>query len=320
MKNKNLPNYNLQKEIDSEIERKIELTRKILQEFKNYIQYEKKMSIHTLKSYSIDIDQFLNFLQEVHNSLNVLNVEIRHLRHWIVYLMKQGISQRSINRKVAALKKLYKFLVREQYCVKNPVQTIDTLKFTKKLPNILTKKEILNFVKNHDFEKTYRGQRDNLIFELLYGTGMRLSELINVKIEDINRDNTTVKVLGKRNKERIIPLPNLTFDKIIEYLHYRNSIKSAYKNLILTDNGEKAYPMLIYRIFQKYLPHICSRKTVFSPHMLRHTFATHLLDEGADISSIKELLGHSALATTQIYTHVSINKLKDTLKNTHPRG
>ncbi len=278
------------------------------------------MSIHTLKSYSIDIYQFLNFLQEAHNDLDILNVEISHVRNWVVYLIKQGISQRSINRKIAALKKLYNFLVRERYCVKNPVQTIDSLKFTKKLPSILTKKEILNFVKNHNFEKSYRGQRDNLIFELLYGTGMRLSELINVRIEDINRHSTTVKVLGKRNKERIIPLPKPTFDKIIEYLHYRNSIESVYKNLIITEKGEKIYPMLIYRIFQIYMPYICSRKTVFSPHMLRHTFATHLLDEGADISSIKELLGHSALATTQIYTQVSINKLKDTLKKAHPRG
>ncbi|MCP3658879.1 MAG: tyrosine-type recombinase/integrase [Bacteroidetes bacterium] len=293
----------------------------MINSFLEYLKYEKRSSLHTIKSYHTDLIQFSKFLED-NGNLEIENTDIKQLREWIISLVKKDISPKSINRKLASLRTFFKYLIKKEKIKINPVIYIPSLKMEKSLPNYISENDILLFIKNYKFKENFQEYRDKLLIELIYGTGIRLSELINVKVNDFNYDSKELTVLGKRNKQRIIPIPAPILSIFKKYISLRNDIINKRVNsefLFLTDKGKILYPMLVQRIVKKYL-NIFKQQNKISPHILRHSYATHLLNNGADISSIKELLGHSNLSTTQIYTHVSIDRLKKIMKKTHPRA
>ena len=287
--------------------------------FIKYLKFEKRLSENTVISYETDLDQFFSFYKEHSTSQEIEKVDKRTIRSWIVKLSLSNLSAKSINRKIASLKSFFKFLVKRDLIKKNPSSHINSLKTDQKIPSFIKERDINFLFKNIDTKEDFTGQRDLLMLELLYGTGIRISELINIKISDINFTKKEIKVIGKRNKERIIPLHNNAIYQTKKYLKLAE--KEGYKNqyLLFTKKGEKIYPMLINRIVKKHLSTLIKSKK-YNPHLLRHTFATHILNKGGDLNSIKDLLGHSSLAATQVYTHNSIEKLKETFNSSHPRA
>ena len=287
--------------------------------FIKYLRFEKRLSENTVISYETDLNQFLSFYKEYSTSQKIEKVDKRTIRSWIVKLSLSNLSAKSINRKIASLKSFFKFLVKRDLIKKNPSSHVTSLKTDQRIPTFIKEKDINFLFKNIDVKEDCTGQRDLLILELLYGTGIRISELINIKISDVNFAKKEIKVIGKRNKERIIPLHNNAIYQTKKYLQLAE--KEGYENqyLLFTKKGEKIYPMLINRIVKKHLSTLIKSKK-YNPHLLRHTFATHILNKGGDLNSIKDLLGHSSLAATQIYTHNSIEKLKETFNSSHPRA
>jgi integrase/recombinase XerC len=291
----------------------------VLGRFYNYLQYEKRYSKHTLVAYQNDLQQYFQFLTSLETDILQANHHV--IRAWMVSLMDNEISPRSTNRKISALRSLYKFLIKEALIEENPVIKIKAPKTAKKLPTFIPEDKIIQLLDNDYFEDSFKGLRDKLVIELLFGTGIRLSELIGLKLNDYLPKENTVKVLGKRNKERIIPI-NITLSNLLnQYIKSRaeQNISIVIKSLIVTDSKSTAYSKFIYRLVQKYLSYV-STQDKRSPHVLRHSFATTLLNKGADINAIKDLLGHSNLAATQVYTHNSIERLKSIYKQAHPKA
>lgn len=295
----------------------------MLKVFENWLKFEKRYSQHTCKSYLNDLNQFQLYVEETFGELALVHVKANMVKSWIVNLMDNNFSPTTINRKLVSLNSFYNFLIKEDKINSNPVNNIRGLKTAKRITKYLEEEEILKLLNDYKFEDSFIGIRDNLILEMLYGTGIRLSELINLKTETIDLDPLLLKVLGKRNKERLIPINISLKNQILKYLEIRKETFGLNVNdnklLYLTEKGNQIYPMLVYRVVKKYIDH-CTSKTKVSPHVLRHSFATHLINRGADINAIKELLGHSNLAATQIYTHNSIERLKKVFKQAHPRG
>ncbi|MGF7079828.1 tyrosine-type recombinase/integrase [Mucilaginibacter sp. UYCu711] len=294
-----------------------------LARFIQYIKFEKRYSPHTVSAYQSDLDQFISFLNHPDQTITHPQ-EISHylIRNWMVELMNQGLSARSINRKIATLRKYFKFLVQEGVLTINPASKINTPKIPKNLPVVVEDARLTQMLDNGEvFTDDFKGTRDKLIIEMLFGTGMRLSELLGIKDTDINAYEGTVKVLGKRNKERIIPLNQELRLLLLKYNELKKSENFGNNSLtlIVTDKGANAYPKLIYLTVHKYLSNI-STQNKRSPHVLRHTFATSLLNAGADLNAIKELLGHANLSATQIYTHNSVERLKSIYKLAHPKA
>lgn len=293
----------------------------MVESFLRYISYEKRYSQHTVKSYQNDLKQFEQFAQQKFNISGLEEATQLMIRSWVLSLMDVGNSSRSVNRKIASLRSFYKFLLKREMITKDPTQKIKSLKVKKELPGFANEKEFSDFLDRLVFEDSLEGKTEQVILELLYGTGIRLSELIGLKVSDFKPSESTIKVLGKRNKERIIPvskslahlLKNLITDKNHAFSHEQDSY------LIVNQNGGQAYPMMIYRIVKKYLSQVPSLDKK-SPHALRHTFATHLLNKGADLNAVKDLLGHSSLAATQVYTHNSLEKLKSVFDQAHPKA
>lgn len=298
--------------------------------FIRYIQFEKRYSPHTVYAYQSDLNQFISFV----NNPDKLNqqpepvvthpsqITHHHIRNWMVQLMNEQIVARSVNRKIATLRKYFKFLLQEGVITVNPASKINTPKAPKNLPVIVEDTKLTQMLDNGNiFTEDFPGMRDKLVIEMLFGTGMRLSELLGVKEADINLYESTVKVLGKRNKERIIPVNRELKALTGAYLELKKNQNFCNNSLtlIVTDKGNEAYPKLIYLIVQKYLSYI-STQDKKSPHVLRHTFATSLLNRGADLNAIKELLGHANLSATQIYTHNSVERLKSIYKQAHPKA
>ncbi|MGB3344616.1 MAG: tyrosine-type recombinase/integrase [Aequorivita sp.] len=292
-----------------------------LQAFTDYLQFEKKYSPHTVTAYLKDLQDFKGFASKEYQYADIVEVNYSIIRSWIVSLVDSGISNRSVNRKISSLKTFYKFLLKIGKIEASPLAKHKALKTSQKIQVPFSEAEIENVMDLLKLENTFEGLRDRLIVELFYSTGIRRAELINIKMNDISLAQRTVKVLGKRNKERIIPLLPSVLNTIKEYLVFRNGLPiiESKEELFLTSKGVKIYEMLVYRIINSYFG-IASEKVKKSPHILRHSFATHLLSEGADINSVKELLGHSSLASTQVYTQNSIAKLKEVYKNSHPRN
>jgi len=288
--------------------------------FLNYIRYEKRSSAHTLVAYKNDLGQFVLYCTEMVGDFNVKEVNSKFVRNWVVALMESGLTPRSVNRKLSTLKSFFKYLLKEEVVTENPVIHIPLPKIRKKLPNFVEEENLNHLLDDGFFESNFEGSRDKLIISLLYGTGIRLSELLNLNERDINQEEYLIKVLGKRNKERIIPYPRNLNRIINEYLSFRNEkFGQNHVNMLLTDKGEKPYAKLIYRAVKKNLDKVTTLEKK-SPHVLRHTYATHLLNRGADLNAVKELLGHANLAATQIYTHTTFEKLQNVYKHTHPRG
>ncbi|TSJ40279.1 tyrosine-type recombinase/integrase [Mucilaginibacter corticis] len=291
--------------------------------FIQYIKFEKRYSPHTVSAYQSDLDQFIGFLNYPDQIIShPQEITHYHIRNWMVELMNQQLTARSVNRKIATLRKYFKFLVQEGILTVNPASKINTPKIPKHLPVVVEDARLTQMLDNGEvFSDDFSGTRDKLIIEMLFGTGIRLAELLGIKESDINTYEGTVKVLGKRNKERIIPLNQELRHLLLKYNELKKSENFGNNSLILivTDKGANAYPKLIYLTVQKYLSHI-STQNKKSPHVLRHTFATSLLNAGADLNAIKELLGHANLSATQIYTHNSVERLKSIYKLAHPKA
>ena len=294
-----------------------------LARFIQYIQFEKRYSPHTVSAYQSDLDQFIRFLNMPEETITHPSEITHHLiRNWMVTMMSDDITARSITRKIATLRKYFKFLLQEGIITHNPASKINTPKSPKNLPVVVEDAKLTQMLDDNEvFSPDFKGVRDKLVIETLFGTGMRLAELLGVKETDINIYEGTVKVLGKRNKQRIIPINNELKLLIAEYLELKKNqnFNNNSLTLLVTDKGADAYPKLIYLIVHKYLSHI-STQNKKSPHVLRHTFATSLLNRGADLNAIKELLGHANLSATQIYTHNSVERLKSIYKQAHPKA
>ncbi len=284
-----------------------------------YLEHEKKYSSHTLVAYRNDIEIFQNFCVEHFDQKDIENIPYTYIRSWIVSMVNSNISNRSINRKISSLKSFYNFLLKTKQIKHNPLQKHKALKVAKEVNIPFTTDEINEVIKKFQNNKDFETVRNKLMVELFYSTGMRRAELIDLKISDIDISKGIVKVLGKRNKERYIPLLNSINVTVQEYLLLRSKLKTEVDNLFITKKGKKLYPTLVYRVINEYFSKVSS-KVKKSPHMIRHSFATHLLNEGADLNSVKELLGHSSLASTQVYTHNSLKTIKQMYNRAHPRS
>jgi integrase/recombinase XerC len=291
-----------------------------IEQFIRYLQFEKRFSPNTVTAYKKDLDQFYTYIISIESEL--LDLTHQHIRSWIVELMDQGIESRTINRKISSLRSFYKFLQREDLIKNSPMIHVRAPKIPKRLPVVITEQKMDSLLDAKDvFSNDFHGIRDRLVVELLYGTGMRLSELVNLSDNDISVFEQQIKVLGKRNKERIIPISNSLAKLIGDYKLQKLSKNFDNKSstLIVTNEGKNVYPKFIYRTVNFILSFISTHDKK-SPHILRHSFATSLLNRGADLNAIKELLGHSSLAATQVYTHNSVEKLKLIYKQAHPKA
>jgi len=293
-----------------------------IQTFIDYLRKERRYSPHSLISYTNDLSQFYLFMKDELQLPDEHKPEHHDVRSWIVSLMEKGLNPRSVNRKITALRSYFKFLKREGLIDYNPTQKITALKVKKQIPHFASERDMEQLFNNLEFKPGFKGTRDKLVLEMLYSTGMRRAELINLKTSDVNFYNRELKVLGKRNKERIIPFTDKLAASIKSYLieKQKQTGKSMNNELIfVNDKGKKMGEKFVYTLANKYLSLVTTLEKR-SPHVMRHTFATHMLNNGAELNAIKELLGHANLSATQIYTHNTIEKLKSIYKQAHPRA
>lgn len=288
--------------------------------FLSYLKYEKRYSQNTLTAYENDLDQFVLFGKKLVEDFCVEEVDYHCIRQWIVSLMDNGISAKSVNRKISTLKTFYKFLMREGLIEKNPTDKVVIPKMGKKLPVFVQESEMNRLLDGRFFTEDFEGRRDKAVVSLFYGTGIRLSELVGIRFSDLNLSEKMVKVNGKRDKQRLVPFPLEISSVLSDYINLRNELFPDSGNfLFLTGNGDPVYNKLIYRIVKRQLALVTTVEKK-SPHILRHSYATHLLNHGADLNAIKELLGHANLAATQVYTHTTFEQLKKVYKQAHPRA
>ena len=291
----------------------------MLQKFLDYLRFERNFSKHTILSYQNDLEQFSAFLKRTYEIDKPEEATTTMVRSWMAEMMQEKISARSVIRKASALRTFYHFLLKEEVIAADPMVKISAPKMPSRLPVFVTQKDIGMLFKDIEFPKTFIGLRDRLIMEMFYATGIRLSELITMKDANVNVYNLTIKVFGKRAKERIIPIPGILKEYITVYRAERDKLGLKGEYFFVSEKGDVLYEKKVYLIVHNYLGMVTTVHKK-SPHVLRHTFATHLLDNGADINSVKELLGHASLAATQVYTHNSLEKLKNVYKQAHPRG
>ena len=290
-----------------------------IKSFLSYIALEKKYAPLTVKAYKSDLENFAKFCKSDFDLNTIDKVSYAEIRSWIVFLVGQKNSNSSVNRKISTLQSFYKFLLKTKTIKSNPLQKHRPLKKEKKLQVPFSEKEIAQVLSNLEGLNDFISVRDKLMIELFYATGMRRSELINLKISDVDIKGEVIKVLGKRSKERYIPLLSFVVKSFNNYLALRGEIQTKSSHLFLTLKGKIIYDSLVYRVINNYFSRVSS-KVKKSPHIIRHSFATHLLNEGADLNAIKELLGHASLASTQIYTNSSLGKLKEVYNQAHPRS
>ncbi len=295
----------------------------MLESFLEYLSLEKNYARHTISSYRKDVLDFYSFMSgfEEDGSFSEQSlklVDYDDLRAWMIFLLESGKSRRTVNRKMSAMQSFFKFLVNIEELASNPLQGHKVLKAEKKVQIPFSKEELELLNRDADFS-SFTSSRNEVIIDLLYTTGMRRAELISLCLKDLDWEQRQLKVLGKGSRYRILPIIEATAVKIKKYLEFRKEIPTEAEELLITEKGNKCYPNLVYRVINSYLSNVTS-KLKKSPHMMRHSFATHLLDEGADLNTVKELLGHSSLAATQIYAHSSLAKLKQVYNLSHPRG
>jgi integrase/recombinase XerC len=293
----------------------------MLENFVQYLQYEKRYSSHTVDAYRADILQLTDYLFIDHGMDHPDEAESVQIRSWVASLMDAGIQARSINRKLSSIKAYYKWQMKYHGRRSNPAKDIAIARVGKRLPNYVEEEQMLSLAPAEIFPETYEGYRDHAMLELFYHTGMRSAELIGLLNSSIDYEQSTIRILGKRNKERIVPVSQAMLELLERYKIERDAL-AIIKNpasFFLTENGVKLYPKLVYRVVNHYLRRVSSLQKK-SPHVLRHTFATHMLNHGANLNAIKELLGHASLAATQVYTHNSIEQLKLIHSKAHPKG
>lgn len=292
-----------------------------IQKFQDYLLKEKNYSLHTALAYVKDLEFFQTFLEDNQEKILLEDISYVFIRNWIVNMVENGLSNITINRKIASLKSFYKFLLKTKQIEISPLSKHKALKAPKKIQIPFSENELDLVLNRIKYKDGFEGLRDKLIIDLFYATGIRRSELIGLKLSDVDLNNGVLKVLGKRNKQRIIPVLNVISSQIKTYLKERSALEYIRDKdyLFLLSGGNKINETFVYRLINCYFSN-ASEKVKKSPHMLRHTFATHMLNQGADLNSIKELLGHSSLASTQVYTHSSLSELKNVYKNAHPRN
>lgn len=291
----------------------------MVEKFLEYLKYEKNFSKHTITAYRNDIEQFAAYLKHIYELEKPEEASASIIRSWMAALMQEKVSARSVIRKASALRTFYRYLLREGIITANPMAKVNTPKTPSRLPVFVAKNDMDKLFRSISFTDDFDGQRDRLILEMFYATGIRLSELITLKDSNVNVYNLTIKVFGKRSKERIIPITPLLKDYIEIYRNEKNKNGLKSEFFFITEEGKELYEKQVYLIVNKYLGMVTTLQKK-SPHVLRHTFATHILDNGADINAIKELLGHANLSATQVYTHNTLEKLKRVYKQAHPRG
>jgi integrase/recombinase XerC len=289
------------------------------EDFKHYLRFEKRYSSHTLTAYIADLNQFADYLNDNYDELQIDGINHFQLRSWLATLKEGGHKERSINRKISSISGYYKYLLRKGLVSKNPTSLIHSLRLPERLPTFLKESETENLLENISFGTSFQDFTDRLILELLYTSGMRRTELINLKESDIEWSLQQIRVLGKGNKERLLPVSSSMLDNLRSYIGAKKDAEINTDSLLALESGNKLYEKYVYRTVKKYLSQVTTMKKK-SPHIMRHTFATHLLNNGANIQAIKELLGHSSIAATQVYTHINIDELKKVHKLNHPRG
>ena len=289
--------------------------------FIEYLQFEKRYSQHTIIAYQTDLEQFFTFLVSQYDSPSLSAVSAGFVRSWLAEMRNDEITPKSLNRKISSLKSFFKYLTKTGEIKQSPMTTIVAPKVGKRLPSFVAQKDMQTLQQHVEFPDTWKGLTDKLLLDLFYATGVRLSELINLKESQVDAANCQVKVLGKGNKERIIPVSKDIIIKMTEYIENKKKIagETAYSNLFINEKGKPLYAKYVYNVVKANLSQVTTVKKK-SPHVLRHTFATHLTNNGADLNAVKELMGHSSLAATQIYTHNTIEKLKDIYKKAHPKA
>ena len=293
----------------------------MIKAFTEYLLREKNYSPLTIQAYETDLKEFSEFVEKEYGAEPLSDVHYPQIRRWVVSLVESGISNRSINRKTSSLSSFYKFLLKTETIEVNPMAKHKVLKTSKKVQIPFSENEMVEVIEELKLETDFKGLRNRLIVELFYATGIRRIELVQIKLSQLDLTGKTLKVLGKRNKERFIPLIDSVITTAKQYLEARNNLESIsdHEHLFLTKKGLKIYENLVYRIINDYFSK-ASSKVKRSPHILRHSFATHLLNQGANLNAVKELLGHTSLAATQVYTHNSIAELKKVYSNAHPRS
>ena len=289
------------------------------EDFISFLRFEKRYSNHTILAYENDLEQYELYCSEQHAGEIVLDSKL--IRLWMISMIEDGVSTRTVHRKLSSLRSFSKHLLKKGAITVNPVDRVLKPKIRKKIPVFVENDKMNNFLNEHDFGTDYSGMRNRLILEILFQTGIRRAELIDMHLDSVNPDLNQIKVLGKRNKERIIPISPSLSKLIRTYINVRSSNFTGIDSseLFLTDKAKPIYPKMVYNIVNSYLKYVTSLEKK-SPHVLRHSFATHLLNNGADLNAIKELLGHSSLAATQVYTHNSFEKLKSIYHKAHPRA
>lgn len=292
---------------------------KLVDFFLENIQYERRLSSHTVLAYKTDLKQYSSFLATEFDTKEPEIATFPEIRAWIAALSEQKISPRSINRKIAAIKAFYTYLVKQHRIDLNPTLRLKTLKSKTRPPEYVEERAIEKLFDDFDFTEGFEGSRDRLILTFFYCSGIRLAELIGLKFKDLDIAESKFTVLGKRNKYRVIPLPQRINSLIKDYVEERKTLGLESEYFFINSNGKQLYPVLVQRVVKKYLGMVTSQKKN-SPHILRHTYATHLLNNGADLNAIKDLLGHSSLSATQVYTHNSIDKLKEVHRKAHPKS
>jgi integrase/recombinase XerC len=292
----------------------------MMKQFLQYLKSEKRYSAHTVKAYENDLTTFFEFVNQRFHIENLLKADFKMIRNWIAKLMDDGITARSVQRKISALKAFYRYHEREGNCTSNPAMKVILPKMSKRLTPFIPKSYMDDLFDDYNFTDDFSGFRDKMLMEMLYATGMRRIELVRLKESDVDLSNGIIKITGKGDKMRHVPIPSGLKSIIDEYLYVKNKFGlNNPESFLVTDKGKSVNEQFVYRKVHHYLS-VQNNLEKRSPHVMRHTFATHLLDEGADINAVKELLGHSGLTATQIYTHNTIENLKTIYKQAHPRA
>jgi integrase/recombinase XerC len=296
-------------------------TQNLLQQFLDYLKFQKRYSQHTIISYQNDLTSFFDFIAKSFGELPLQEVKPTVVRSWLAFLKEEGMQSKSINRKISSLKSFFKYLLRQEVIAVSPMGTVISPKVNKRLPQFVEKKDVETLFNYVEFPDTWQGKTDKLILQLFYNTGIRQAELVNLKESQLDASKKVIKVLGKGNKERVLPLSAGLINQLANYVAQKKVEYDGADNVYVFVNakGKKLYPKYVYNTVKTYLSRVTTINKK-SPHVLRHTFATHLMNNGADLNAVKELLGHSSLAATQIYTHNTIEKLKDIHKKAHPKA
>ena len=291
----------------------------LIQRFLDYLKFQKRYSPHTISGYQKDLTDFFDYADEQYNT-GISQISAAIVRSWLASLKEKKISSKSINRKISTLKTFFKYQLKGGQIEVSPMATIISLKVNKRLPSYIEEKDIEVLFNHVEFPDNWSGKTNRLLFQVFYQTGIRVSELVNLKTSQVDTSNSNIKVLGKGNKERVIPVNDDLVKQLSVYIQLKKAIPNADQEFIfINERGKKLYSRHVYNVVRQYLSLVTSNERK-SPHILRHSFATHLTNNGADINAVKELLGHSSLAATQVYTHNSIEKLKDVHKKAHPKS